>query len=201
MAQIYERKGDGKMGMMMEVALSNRHIHLTEQDFKRLFGEDAKLTVKKQLGKTEFAANETVIVRGSRGEMDHVRILGPYRKETQAELLAADCRQLGIDAPVCESGRLENAGEVTLVGPAGSVTKEHGAIIAQRHVHITMTANETLGFHEGDLVRVKVPGIRGLIFENVIVRLHGGVLNAIHLDIEEGNAAGCKTGDLLEVIP
>ena len=183
----------------MKVELSNRHIHLCEDDFKLLFGENGQLTVKRALGKTEFAANETLTVQGSKGSMSGVRILGPCRSHTQVELLAGDCRQLGIDAPVLESVNKGTGGVVTLVGPQGSITRD-AAIVAHRHVHANEQVGEDLGLENGAFVKIKVPGVRGLVFENTIIRFHKGPLNVIHLDVEEGNAAGLKNGDIVEII-
>lgn len=179
---------------------SNRHIHLAEEDFKTLFGDGAELTVKRMLGREEFAANETLTVEGSRGTMSGLRILGPYRKATQVELLAGDCRHLGIDAPVIESVADGGAAPIKLIGLAGTIER-NAAMIAHRHVHLNeQVAHEQLGLSEGELVKVRVPGKRGLIFENVLVRLHKGPLCVVHLDAEEGNAAGLVSGQTVELI-
>jgi len=189
------------MGIEIQVDLSNRHVHLSEEDFKILFGEDAEFTIKKKLGKAEFAANETVSIVGSRATLDGVRIIGPCRRETQVELLAGDCRQLGITAPVLESVSLGEAGAVTLRGPAGTLKKEHAAIVAHRHIHLNETVGrDQLGLVPGQVVKLKVPGIRGLVFDQVLVRMHAGPVCVAHLDVEEGNAAGCRSGDMLEIV-
>lgn len=189
------------MVIEMKAETSNRHVHLSEADFKVLFGDDAELTVKKMLGKAEFAANETLTVEGSRSSMSGIRILGPYRRETQVELLAGDCRQLGVDAPVTESVADGNGAQVKLIGPAGTLVKPHAAIIAHRHVHLNeQVGREQLGLEEGQLVKIRVSGGRGLVFENVLVRMHKGPLCVVHLDAEEGNAAGLKSGDTVELI-
>lgn len=179
---------------------SNRHVHLSEEDFKELFGKSAGLTVKKMLGREEFAANETITLEGVRGTMGGVRILGPYRKKTQVELLAGDCRHLGVDAPITESAADGNAAPIKLIGPAGAIER-NSAIIAHRHVHLNeQIAHEQLGLNEGELVKVRVPGNRALVFENVLVRLHKGPLCVVHLDAEEGNAAGLVSGQTVEII-
>lgn len=189
------------MTIEIKAETSNRHVHLTEEDFKLLFGENAELTVKRMLGKAEFASNETVTVEGPRGSMEGVRILGPYRKATQVELLACDCRKLGIDAPVTESVADGNGAPVKIIGPVGTVEKQQAAIIAHRHVHLNeQVGRGELGLEEGQLVKIRVPGKRGLIFENVLVRMHKGPLCVVHLDVEEGNAAGLKSGQPVELI-
>ena len=45
----------------INVAVSNRHVHLTREDIDELFGEGYKLTVRNMLSqKSDFAANEVV---------------------------------------------------------------------------------------------------------------------------------------------
>src|SRR5690554_7611465 len=49
------------------VETSARHVHLTEEHFKILFGEDATLTFKKELSQPgQFAAEERVAIVGPR---------------------------------------------------------------------------------------------------------------------------------------
>ena len=188
------------MGIEMKVELSNRHVHLDAADLSALFGPGYELTVKRMLGREEFAANETVTVIGGRGELEGVRVLGPCRRVTQVELLAGDCRKLGIDAPVLESVSRGEAAKVTLKGPFGTIEKEHAAIIAHRHVHLNEQVAAEIGIADGQVVKLRVPGVRGLVFENVLARLHKGPRCMAHIDIEEGNAAGCQTGDIAEIM-
>ena len=188
------------MGIEMKVELSNRHVDLDEADLSALFGPGYELTVKRMLGREEFAANETVTVIGDRGELDGVRVLGPCRRVTQVELLAGDCRRLGINAPVLESVSKGEAAAVTLRGPCGTVKKENAAIIAHRHVHLNEQVAAEMGITDGQVVRLRVRGVRGLVFENVLARLHKGPRCMAHIDTEEGNAAGCNTGDIAEIL-
>ena len=180
--------------------ISNRHCHLTKEDFELLFGEGAELTVKKMMGPTEFAANECITVVGPRGKMEGIRILSPLRRYTQVELMRGDCRVLGVKAPIVDSGNLAEAGELTLIGPKGEI-KRNAAIIALRHVHLTPAKAAELELKDKDIVKVRVQGERGLVFENVLVRVQPGDFTpVIHFDVEEGNAACVNNGDILEVI-
>lgn len=179
--------------------LSNHHIHLSKDNVKILFGKD-DVTFKKYLAGNSgpFATEEFVTLRGPKGEISHVRVLGPCRDYNQAELLKSDCFKLGVDAPVRTSGNLEGAAELEVIGPCGSVKLNCG-ILALRHIHVTAENLEKYGLETGQFVKVKTTGIRGLVFENVeIVKGNSGVL--MHIDTEEGNAAGVKNGDMLEVI-
>lgn len=187
--------------MKIKAETSNHHIHISEEDFKVLFGEDAQLTVRKMLGKEEFASNEFLTIEGERGSISGIRILGPYRKQTQVELLSADCRCLGIAAPVAESVSSGTAGAIKMIGPCGTLIKEHAAIIAHRHVHLNEdVGRRQMGLEEGQMVKVRISGDRGLVFDNVIVRMHKGPLCVVHLDAEEGNAAGLRSGDTVDLI-
>ena len=59
---------------------------------------------------------------------------------------------------------------------------------------------EEFGVKDKDIVSVKVNGERGLVFNNVLVRVSDAFQLEMHVDIEEGNAAGVKNGDLVELI-
>ncbi|NUK28881.1 hypothetical protein HT574_01890 [Parageobacillus sp. VR-IP] len=50
-------------------------------------------------------------------------------------------------------------------------------------------------------VKVKTQGKRALIFDEVIVRVSGNFALDMHIDTDEANAAGLKTGDYVELIP
>ncbi|HON12210.1 MAG TPA: PduL/EutD family phosphate acyltransferase, partial [Chitinispirillaceae bacterium] len=92
-------------------------------------------------------------------------------------------------------GDIKDTPGVTLVGPAGSVTIERGVICAQRHIHMTPADALSMGLVDRCMVRVKVdsPG-RNLIFGDVVVRVHPSFRLAMHIDTDEANAAGIKTG-------
>ena len=87
-----------------------------------------------------------------------------------------------------------------LVGPKGEVVLDKGVIAAARHLHMHTSDAEKYGLKDKDLVQVKVGGPRGLVFDNVLVRVNDEYALDMHVDIEEGNAAGLKNGDEIEVI-
>ena len=91
------------------IGVSNRHIHVSQKDLDKLFGEGYNLTKKGELKQPgQFAANETVTIRGPKGEFENVRILGPVREESQVEISITDSFRLGVRPPIKESGQLEN---------------------------------------------------------------------------------------------
>ena len=66
------------------VGVSNRHVHLDRADMDALFGPGSELTVKKMLGQPgQYASEETVTIRGPKGELSRVRVLGPLRAQTR----------------------------------------------------------------------------------------------------------------------
>lgn len=185
----------------LTVGISARHVHVTQKDLETLFGPGAKLTVFKDLSQPgQFASNEKVTLVGKKGRFENVRILGPVRKQTQVEISKTDSFALGIEAPVLQSGSLDEAAPVTIIGPAGSVELAHAVIVAGRHIHMSPEDAEAYGLRDGQIVKVKTSGPRAVIFENVLVRVHPEFALDLHIDTDEANAAGLKNGDVVEII-
>lgn len=184
------------------VETSARHVHLSEADFKVLFGENATLTKKKDLSQPgQYACEERVIVKGTKKDLPGVSILGPFRKESQVELSATDARSIGLGIAVRESGVLDGTPGCTLVGPAGEVTLEKGVIVAKRHIHATVADAEELGVVDKEIVSVKVnTPERSLIFGDVVVRVNDTYALAMHIDTDESNAAGMVPGVMGEIV-
>ena len=189
------------MRFNVTVGLSNKHVHLSKEHIDILFGEGYELTSIKELTQPgQFACDEKVDLVGPKRTIKGVRILGPARKETQVELSFSDGFTLGItDLPVRDSGKTEGTPGLKLVGPKGEVEIEKGVIAAARHLHMHTTDAEKYGLKDKDIVYVKVNGPRGLTFDNVLVRVNEQYALDLHVDIEEGNAAGLKNGDEVEV--
>ncbi len=181
--------------------ISARHVHVTREHLDILFGEGYQLTVKKDLSQPgQFASNEQVDVVTEKGSFKGVRILGPERKNTQIEVSLSDAMKLGLKAPVRDSGDIKNSPGVKLVGPKGSVDLDEGAIVAMRHIHMTPADAAEFGVSDKEVVQVRCGGERGLIFDNVLIRVNEAFALEMHLDTDEGNAAMCKTGDSVELI-
>lgn len=181
--------------------ISARHVHVTREHLNILFGEGYQLTVKKDLSQPgQFASNEQVDVVTEKGSFKGVRILGPERKNTQIEVSLSDAMKLGLKAPVRDSGDIKNSPGVKLVGPKGSVDLDEGAIVAMRHIHMTPADAAEFGVSDKEVVQVRCGGERGLIFDNVLIRVNEAFALEMHLDTDEGNAAMCKTGDSVELI-
>ncbi|QXM05793.1 phosphate propanoyltransferase [Crassaminicella indica] len=186
---------------MVPVGLSNRHIHLSKEHVEILFGQGHELTPIKDLVQPgQFACEEKVDIVGPKGTLKGVRVLGPARSKTQVEISFTDGFALGVKAPVRNSGDLAGTPGAKIVGPKGEVTIEEGVIVAARHLHMHTSDAEKFGLKDQDVVSIKVEGQRGLIFNNVLVRAGETHALELHVDMEEGNAAGLKNGMMLEVI-
>ena len=189
--------------MKFLVETSARHVHLTEETFKVLFGDDATLTVKKELSQPgQYACEERVTVVGPKKELAGVSILGPYRKADQVEISLTDARSIGLPGVVRESGDLANTPGCTLIGPKGQVTISEGVIIAKRHIHATTKDAAELNVTNGQVVKVKLETEgRSLIFDDVVVRVSDTYALAMHIDTDESNAASCgrvQYGEIVE---
>ena len=89
--------------------MSNRHIHLSDADVEALFGKGHKLTpIKDLMQPGQYACAELVSIKGPKGVIGNVRVLGPTRKEAQVEISMTDSYALGVVPPVKESGQLDN---------------------------------------------------------------------------------------------
>jgi putative phosphotransacetylase len=189
------------MGYKVEVGISNKHLHLSDADLEKLFGAGHKLTVKKDLKQPgQFASDELVDIIGPKGTLKGIRVLGPTRKESQIELAQTDARTIGLSLPVRESGVLDGSPGVKLVGPKGELELQKGAIIALRHIHLSPAQAKEAGVKDKDWVTVKTSGSRPLIFEDVLIRSGDAHTREFHVDTDEGNAAGIKNDDTVEIL-
>lgn len=176
------------------VETSARHIHVSQKDLDILYGEGYKLTNKKDLSQPgQFACEEKVEVVGPKGSMK-MSILGPCRKQTQVEISLTDARTLGLkDVPVRESGDLAGSAPCKVIGPKGEIEISEGVIVAMRHIHFTPKDAQEFGIKEKEIVQVKVESKdRTLIFDDVVCRVRDDYALAMHIDVDEANAAGCS---------
>lgn len=186
--------------MKVKIGVSARHVHVTKEDIKILFGDNYNLNKKVDLSqKGQFACLEQVTLKGPKGIIERVRILGPERNDTQVEISKTDSFVLGINPPVRNSGDLKDASLVTIIGPKGEVTKKC-AIIASRHIHATKEDALKYGFYGKEFVKIKVNGEKAGILENVYVRLNDDFSLEVHLDTDDANAFLINNGALEDLI-
>lgn len=183
------------------VGVSGRHIHLTREHVEQLFGKGYMLKkLKSLLQPGQYACEETVTVRGPKGSIPNVRVLGPERGYSQLEISKTDGYVLGIDAPVRDSGDVEGTPGVEVTGPHGTLRLEQGVILPYRHLHLHPSDAELLGVKDKEMVAVKTTGVRAVILENVLCRVSPSYTLEFHIDTDEANACGLRTGDTVQIV-
>ncbi|MBF0459203.1 MAG: acetate/propionate family kinase [Nitrospirae bacterium] len=182
--------------MPIPVNVSAHHVHLTPAAFEQLFGPLKTLTPRVPLSQPgQFAAEQTVNLIGHKGRVDKVRILGPFRKDSQVEISRTEEFKLGIDAPVRDSGDIDGTPGITLEGTEGRQLKlEKGVICARRHIHMSTEDALRFGLRDRDVVLVKIKSNRELIFGDVLIRVNPQFKLDMHIDTDEGNAVQHSVG-------
>ncbi len=181
--------------MPIPIEVSAHHVHLSRADVDALFGKEYKLTPEFELSQPgQFACKETVNLVGPKGKVDRVRVLGPERRESQVEISMTEQFKLGVAPPIRASGDIDDSPGITLETAAGKSMLGKGVICALRHVHMTPEDALHFGLHDKDMVMVQVQGKRTLVFGDVLVRIDPNFRLFMHLDTDEANAAGIKTG-------
>lgn len=178
------------MSRKIPIETSARHIHLSEHDYRQLFGTDAQIQNIQELSQPgQYLTDARVTVKGPRGVFERVAVLGPFRKDTQVEISVTDARKLGIPSCIRQSGDIKDTPGCTLVGPAGELELNEGVIVAKRHIHMTPVDAIRMRVHDNDSVFVIVESFeRALIYADVIVRVNPNFRLAMHIDTDEANA-------------
>ena len=185
--------------IFIEMEASGRHAHVTKEQAQTLFGHG--LTPQRDLSQPgQFLARERVTVIGPKGKFQNVAVLGPERPEGQVEISLTDARMLGIDAPIRLSGDVQNTPGAVLEGPEGTVTLEKGVIAAKRHIHMTPESAALMGVKDRQIVELQTYTARPLVFRDVAVRVSPDFRTRVHLDYDEANACGLKSGDLGRIV-
>lgn len=187
--------------LAIPVGVSARHVHLSNEHIMQLFGEGAALTPRHPLSQPgQFAAEETVLLAGPKGSIDNVRILGPSRAFSQVEAAFTDAVKLGLSPPVRDSGAIAKSSPITLIGPNGTLTLKEGFIVARRHIHMTPEDALRFGVVDQQVVKIRTNGLRSTMFENVLIRVDRSSKLELHIDTDEANAAGVRTGDSVQLV-
>jgi putative phosphotransacetylase len=188
--------------VLIPLGISNHHIHLTKKTFAKLFGEETEFKQMKPLYQPgEFASIHTLTIAGPKmRSIQNIRILGPLRSYDQVEVSLTDAIFLGINPPVTNSGSLDKAEPLTLIGPKGAVYLERCAIIANRHIHMTSQDAKNLNVKNGDFCKVRLGGDKSSVLENVLVRTNDNWKLQIHLDTDDANAANIREETQVEFL-
>lgn len=186
--------------MKVRVGVSQRHVHLTKEDVELLFGKNYTLTKKVDLYQPgQYSCEEQVIIKGPKGTIENVRVLGPERENTQVEISKTDTYKLGSKAPIRNSGDLSDASEITIIGPKGIITKK-ALIIATRHIHVNTKEALEYGFNNNQLLSIIIGGEKPGRLDNVYVRVDDSFKLQIHLDTDDANAFLINNDDVVEIV-
>ena len=186
--------------LFVELEASARHVHLTAQQAQALFGHG--LTPKRPLSQPgQFLCEERVTLAGPKGQFSNVAVLGPERKEAQVEISLTDGWTLGIAPPIRLSGDVKNTPGITLEGPLGRVVLDNGVIAAQRHIHLDPESARRFSVRDRQVVKLQTFTRRPVIWEDVVVRVSADFAPYAHLDFDEANACGFRSGDLGRILP
>jgi len=186
---------ESKKDKEIPIEVSAHHVHLSKKEVENLFGPGHELTHKADLSQPgQFACEETVDLAGPKGRVERVRVLGPYRDQSQVEISVTEEFKLGVKPPIRLSGDLKGSLGITLEGSRGACEVPQGVICALRHIHMSPEDALSFGLRDRDIVMVKVKGERTLIFGDTHVRVHPDFRLSMHIDTDEANAANIRTG-------
>lgn len=185
------------MEYKVNVMISNRHVHLTEDDYNKLF--DKPITIKKELNQVGgFAANEVVNIKNGDKVIENVRIVGPFRSYNQVEISKSDARKLGLNPPVRRSGDLIGAENIEIFTEKGSILVS-GAIIANRHVHMNPSDALKYGVVDKQKVVLKIDGDKSGTMDAEVKVSEDGYYE-VHIDTDDANAFLLNNNDEVTLI-
>lgn len=158
------------------------HIHLSTEDYSVLFGHVSSTVAHRISQQGQHATEQNVEVRGRLLKRAlSVRYLGPERKQTQVELTPTEAKYLGIEAPVAKSGILGEAGDCTLLGPAGKIASKMSVIVPRPHLHCSPDEAAVLRLENGQEVSMELHLDTPRILEGVVVRVHPSYTLRLHI--------------------
>lgn len=200
--KVMEQLGADKKDNGVKIGVSQRHVHLSQEDLETLFGKGFELTKAKTLMGREYASEQFVTLVGpSLRAIEKVRVLGPVRKNTQVEISRTDTFVLKVSPPVRPSGEIAGSEKLVVVGPKGCVYLKEGVIIANRHIHLTPEYAKEHGISDNDYVDVLVESDeKPTKFYDVQVRVRDDFNVEMHIDTDDANSAGIKNGDKVVII-
>jgi len=183
--------------MKIKAEVSGRHVHLSEYDLHKLFGDGYELKKKRDISQPgQYVAHEKVILANGLGRIEDVKILGPVRSRTQIEILAEDAGILKVNAPIRKSGDTGNSPGIKIIGPLGEIDVQEGVIRAEKHIHLSQEDAGEFGLKNGDYVNLR---INDKII-NCFVRAGKEHKSAIHFDKDDAANLGIDKDTFGEII-
>lgn len=188
--------------MKVKVGVSNKHIHLSESDYRKLF-EDKKLEKLRDISQPgQYALNCMLTVEGPNGKLLNVRLVGPARDYSQLELSATDCISVGLkDYVIKESSHIDNTPKVFIYYDEPNNKISVPVVVAKRHLHLSPGDCDQEINQNGQIVRAIANTRRSAIIGDIVVRTGTSHKTELHLDTDEANAFDLHNGDEVEILP
>lgn len=182
------------------IELSARHLHLNHKDFIKLFGEKAELKQISALSQPEQFTSNSFVTLASKNKKKEIRlrVIGPLRIYSQIELSLSDTYNLGYKIPIKLSSDIRKVPKLKIKTNLGSTMV--AAIVPKRHLHITIGLAKKYNLKNNQKVSCEIKGKRGLIFDNIVVRVDKLAALAVHLDTDEGNAGGLSQKSIGQIL-
>ena len=181
--------------MKVNIGVSNRHVHLSEDVFNKLFNNKVMEKVRDLTQIGEFASNLKVSLKTDKGVIENVRVLGPIRNYTQVEISKTDAYKLGLNPPVRESGEIEGSENITIIGD-NEVYVASCCIIASRHIHAHPDDIKKYNLDPNKKYSVRLLGEKGGVMDNVSIKVSDKYVFEMHIDTDDANACLVKSGDI-----
>jgi len=183
--------------MKAVIGISKRHLHITEETFKNIFG-DVELEVRNYIGQPgQFASTSKVNLKWNDKLIEGVRIVGPFRNSNQIEIAASDAEELGLEPPRKMSGDLEGSLPIILVGPKGEEKLEKGLILAESHVHLTNEKAKELDVKTGDIIKIIN---NNEVITKVQARVDEKAALEVHIDSDEAHDLNLNSYQEVEIM-
>ena len=97
--------------------------------------------------------------------------MGPARKDTQVELSQTDARQLGINAPLRESGDVQGTPGCIIIGPKGPLVINQGCTLPKPMFISIYEDAKRMNIKDKDKIDLLVKGQRTVCFCDVLARV------------------------------
>lgn len=190
-----------KISMRVPVYVQKKHIHLSQIDADKLFGKWYVFSNKKYFTQPwEFFTQEQLTIKWPKGEINNIDIIMPFRKFTQIEISPSDNEILWINAKETKSGDLQKSESLTIIWPKWSIYLEHCAIVAEKHIHMSVAYAKDFWFKNNQMIKLKTPWKEWKIIENVRIRTNDKFEFDLHLNSDEWKKFWLKTNDRAEII-
>ncbi len=185
------------------IAVSNRHVHLSKDDARTIFGEPHQFSPDPSQDRLLWPGQslwmEKVTLAGPSGTISRVGVLGPLG-ETSVEMSCADAYRLGLHP---QNVRPKKFGPgVTVIGPKGSVFVATEQAMNARWLFASRIQAEKHGLKNGMRVDARVGDSNwATTFHGVEVVVPEDERDgwALYLDPDAASAASANTGDLAHI--